>query len=153
MKNHYHTMFAYNQWANRLFLDCLSNNTVANAKVFLLMSHLLTAEEIWLCRLTGEAAPNERLWEEYALPELGAKAQKNAEAWNSWLSELNEQVLIKDISYRNTKGVEFTTAVADILNHVVNHGTYHRAQIASLLRLEMVDPPVSDYIQYVRVQE
>lgn len=150
MKNHYHTMFAYNQWANRLFLDCLSNNTVANAKVFLLMSHLLTAEEIWLCRLKGEAAPHERLWHEYPLAELRAKVRKNTEAWNNWLSELTEQALSQGITYRNTKGAEFTTAVADILNHVINHGTYHRAQIASLLRLEMVDPPVSDYIQYVR---
>lgn len=145
-------MFAYNRWANELFLDCLSSNTVANARVFLLMSHLLTAEEVWLCRIKSEPAPNDRLWQEYELSQLKVKNRENAEAWMGWLQELSEQDLTHQLSYRNTKGETFSTAVADVLNHVVNHGTYHRAQVASLLRLESVDPPASDYIQYARLQ-
>lgn len=145
-------MFAYNRWANELFLDCLLNNTVANARVFLLLSHVLTAEEIWLCRIKGEPAPNERLWQEYELSQLKEKTRENAEAWNNWIQGLPEQDFTHMVSYLNTKGEAFSTAVADVLNHVVNHGTYHRGQVAGLLRLESVDPPVSDYIQYARQQ-
>lgn len=145
-------MFAYNRWANNLFLDCLTNNTVANAKTFLLMSHLLTAEEIWLLRLKGEPAPNERLWEEYALPQLQEKAEENTSAWISWLTGLSDPDFFLVVNYRNSRGEAFSTAVADVLNHVINHGTYHRAQMAGLLRLEEIDPPVSDYIRYVRLK-
>lgn len=150
MKNHYLNMLAYNHWANGCFLGCLSNNTVANAKVYLLMSHILTAEEIWLCRLQEQAAPNERLWQEYPLPILKEKSRENKTGWEAWLRRLQEDDLSAMVSYHNTKGEAFSTAISDVLNHIVNHGTYHRGQIAGLLRLESVDPPASDYIVYAR---
>lgn len=152
MKDHYLNMLDYNRWANNLFLECFSNNTVANAKTFLLMSHLLTAEEIWLSRLKGEPAPNERLWQEYSLAQLQKKAEENTKAWTSWLHSLSDKDFSREVHYRNSQGEAFSTTVADVLNHVINHSTYHRAQVAGLLRLEEVDPPVSDYIRYVRLQ-
>lgn len=152
MKDHYLNMLEYNRWANNLFLECLSDNTVANARAFLLMSHLLTAEEIWLSRLKGEPAPNERLWHEYPLPQLKGKAEENTRAWISWLQALSEKDFSLLLTYRNSRGETFSTAVADVLNHVINHSTYHRAQVAGLLRLEEVNPPVSDYIRYVRLK-
>lgn len=150
MKSHYQNLLAYNSWANNLFLECLADNTVANARVYLLMSHLLTAEEIWLCRLQGLPAPHENLWQEYELPILKEKSQRSTKAWTTWLLNCQESDFFSNISYRNTKGEAFSTSVADILNHVINHGTYHRAQIATLLSLEAVDPPQSDYIIYAR---
>lgn len=143
-------MFAYNSWANNLFLDCLSDNTVANAKVYLLMSHLLAAEEIWLCRLKSKMPSQQKLWQEMDLPNLKEKAKESYLAWDLWLQGYHSEDFSTEISYYNSKGQAFTTSVADILAHVINHGTYHRAQIATLLRLESVDPPSSDYIVYVR---
>lgn len=37
---------------------------------------------------------------------------------------------------------------AEVLRHVVNHGTYHRGQVAALLKLHGVDFPETDYISW-----
>lgn len=153
MKEHYQKMFAYNAWANRQFMDCLAQPGVANAKSFLLMSHLLTAEEVWYCRLQGLEAPLENLWKEYSPAELEQKTEERKKAWENYLKTLASDSLGASIHYRNTKGQAYSTAMADVLNHLINHSTYHRAQIASLLRLESIEPPVTDYIFYIRQQQ
>lgn len=153
MKEHYRKMFAYNAWANKLFINCLAQPTIANAKNFLLMSHILTAEEIWHCRLTGLNAPLEDMWKEVSVEELQQKLEERNQAWDTYLEGCGSAGLATSIHYRNSKGHKFATEVSDVLNHVINHSTYHRAQIGSLLRLESVEPPVTDYIFYVRQQQ
>lgn len=147
---HYHTMFAYNYWANRLFTDCLDKATVANAKSFLLMSHLLTAEEVWLCRLQRREAPLQRLWNEYPIEELQQKTEERKAGWETFLKSMEEATLRTPIQYQNSQSQTFTTEVRDVLNHVINHSTYHRAQMAFLLRQELIEPPPTDYILYIR---
>jgi uncharacterized damage-inducible protein DinB len=58
--------------------------------------------------------------------------------------------LTEVISYTNTQGEAFQTTVEDILIHVFNHGTYHRAQVARDLRQHALTPVNTDYITYVR---
>ncbi|MGK7396080.1 MAG: DinB family protein [Candidatus Cyclobacteriaceae bacterium M3_2C_046] len=37
-----------------------------------------------------------------------------------------------------------------MLYHIINHSTYHRAQIALISRQQLVIPPNSDYIFFKR---
>lgn len=121
-----------------------------NNKIYLLFSHLLTAEEVWLSRARGEVGPVQRLWELYPNDALQRMLEENSEAWLSYLEACQEQDLVREVAYQNTKGESFTTRLDDIVQHLVNHGTHHRAQIASMLQHEKVLPPVSDYIFYIR---
>lgn len=52
------------------------------------------------------------------------------------------------VSYTNLKGQSFTNTVRDILFHIVNHSTYHRAQIATDFKQNNIDPLITDYIFY-----
>lgn len=54
---------------------------------------------------------------------------------------------MRDIS---TEGVKYESTVLDILTHVVNHSTYHRGQIASLIAATGTKPAVTDYIALTR---
>ncbi len=54
------------------------------------------------------------------------------------------------LSYTNSSGRPFTNRVSDILFHIVNHSTYHRGQIALLLRQQGLEPVPTDYIFYKR---
>lgn len=152
MKVHFLKLLDYNFWANRLFMIHLADSSVINNKIFLLFSHVLTAEEIWLCRAKGVEAPLQRLWQEYPTATLQQMLQNNAQEWPAYLSTLEEQELEREIPYKNSKGEQFQTRLDDIVTHLVNHGTHHRAQIASMLQQEKVQPPLSDYIIYIREQ-
>lgn len=133
-------------------MDCLDKATVANAKSFLLMSHLLTAEEVWLCRLQGREAPLQWLWKEYPMGELQQKAEERKRDWEMYLQRIEEATLNRPVQYKDSRGQIFTTQVGDVLNQVINHSTYHRAQMALLFRQELIEPPATDYILYTRQQ-
>jgi uncharacterized damage-inducible protein DinB len=51
------------------------------------------------------------------------------------------------------KGIEFKSAVDEILFHVVNHGTFHRGQMITMLReLGYTSFPSQDLIAFTREQ-
>ena len=52
------------------------------------------------------------------------------------------------LHYKNLKGQPFERPIWQVVLHVVNHGTYHRGQIASLLRQQGHLPPGTDLIYY-----
>lgn len=69
---------------------------------------------------------------------------------------LEQQILLSAelqseiIEYKNSTGKTFQNSRYDILIHVLNHGTYHRAQIATELRGHGIEPINTDYITYMR---
>lgn len=60
--------------------------------------------------------------------------------------------LDQPITYTNSKGNSFTTALEDVIFHALNHETHHRGQIALVLRESGVAPPATDYIFFLREQ-
>lgn len=152
MKAHYQKLLDYNFWANSQLLSCFQNSTVVNNKVFLLFSHILTAEEIWLCRAKGEKAPTQRLWQMYGNERLEQMLEENQGQWHSYFKDIGEKSLDQAIDYQNTKGEEFSASLSDMITHMVNHGTHHRAQIINMLQLEKIQAPASDYIVFLRME-
>ena len=56
------------------------------------------------------------------------------------------------IAYKSMKGEPFTTKAGDIALHVVNHSTFHRGQMITILReLGQENLPATDYIFYTRL--
>jgi len=56
MKNYFHDMFEYNKYANNLFIKVISDSNIENSKINKLLSHVLNAHDIWLCRLQKKVA-------------------------------------------------------------------------------------------------
>jgi uncharacterized damage-inducible protein DinB len=52
--------------------------------------------------------------------------------------------------YTTSTGLAFSSTGRDMLFHIINHSTHHRAQIASEFRLSGIPPLVSDYIFFKR---
>jgi uncharacterized damage-inducible protein DinB len=61
---------------------------------------------------------------------------------------LDEFELDRKIRYANSKGQPFNNSVRDMLFQVINHSTYHRAQIATEFKNNGLDPLLTDYIYY-----
>ncbi len=43
--------------------------------------------------------------------------------------------------YQNTQGQEFAVPLGPLMQHVVNHATHHRSEIATMLTLISGSPP------------
>ena len=114
------------------------------------MAHVCTADGVWLRRLRGESTVGTELWPDLAPRDVGALARANAEEWSRYLATLRDDDLSMDLRYLNMAGDEFSTAVGDIMEHVLLHGAYHRGQAAAALRAAGVAPPATDYVAWVR---
>jgi uncharacterized damage-inducible protein DinB len=56
----------------------------------------------------------------------------------------------RPITYTNTHGQTFTQPLQDLLFHILNHSTYHRGQLAQLLRQQGFTPPATDFVYFNR---
>lgn len=65
-----------------------------------------------------------------------------------YLESLTEAELDEGIAYRNTKGQPFAYPLRQILRHVVNHSTYHRGQVTTMLRQLRTEPVSTDLLVY-----
>jgi len=63
-----------------------------------------------------------------------AQVEANAADYRRYLEALTDDMLDFVITYRNSKGIEFSNSVGDTLTHVSLHGSYHRGQIAQTIR-------------------
>jgi len=77
-------------------------------------------------------------------------AARNAAELRAVLSSLGLEDLGREIDYRTSDGRAFRSTIEDILLHVALHGSYHRGQIALLIRGGGGEPASTDFIAFVR---
>ena len=148
MKEYFLKFFSYTDWANKRVLDCLSQQQVDDEKILTLAGHILAAQSIWLARMTNASDSPYKLWHHYSLAELANMTTEVSVGYKKYLGALSN--VGEMLSYKNMAGVGYQNAIEDILIHVGNHGTYHRGQIALLLREKEYEPVSTDYIVYER---
>lgn len=151
MKDHFLKLFHYDRWANQTLFQTVLNFGSADPEIMKLACHIVNAQIIWYGRVSGKKEYKCNVWEMYSADELLLFPEKSFRLWTTLISETPDPDLGKMIRYTNSGGKAFTTAASDIIIHVANHGTYHRAQIAKLLRQKNTDPPNTDYIHYSRL--
>ena len=106
-------------------------------------------EKIWFERIQGE--PHTTPWEKYPLSSLYSRMEAIHQEIVDWLSELSDEALVAGVlHYTNTKGQAYSNSWIEILAHLVNHSTHHRAQIAARIRELGMAPPPTDYIFFKR---
>jgi len=146
MKN-FEDYFLYTHAMNERCIDAVSRHEEAMPdRIHALLCHILNAHHIWNARIDG-SEPEYQPWEPH-LPETYPDLNNAALLRTRVILESDDP--IRTVRYANTVGQTFTSSVGDILFHVVNHGTHHRAQIASLLRAAGFSPPSMDWIAYKR---
>ena len=149
MKSYFIRLFNYDQFANGQ-IAALILNTPQNQKAVQLMAHLLAAQQIWLKRCKAQPAPGGALWPDWPAEGLVEIMNTNHHEWMDYLETLQPQDFDKVVTYQNTAGLTFHDKLSDILAHLINHGTHHRAQAGQHLKLAGATLPASDYIFYAR---
>jgi uncharacterized damage-inducible protein DinB len=153
-------LFAYNAWATNRMFEALARIPEADYKRNLKSSHgslqgtathLVAAEKIWLSRLVKKPEPALMTREDApSLQSLKKTWEDVAARTARFVSSLEDSSLEGDLEYVTTEGKNFTNSLVQILQHVVNHSSYHRGQIAGMMRQVGAEPVHTDLIAFFR---
>lgn len=141
-------LFDYNYWARDRQLEACAALTPEQflrplgssfSSLRDTLAHLVGAEWIWLERWRGRS-PAKTEAAEYAGEKFATLAAIE-ERWRAvergvreYLDRLDEATLSRPLTYQNLQGEPWTYPLWRTLLHVVNHQTYHRGQVTTLLR-------------------
>jgi uncharacterized damage-inducible protein DinB len=144
----------YSAWASNKLLDfaiTVPEQDVARAipnshgGVLKTFQHIYYADRVWLARL--EHGPIQ-----FEDPAPGPSLADLDRLWWPLLDRLaaraGEYEPDTELPIKWYTGAYHSLKVYRILEHVVNHGTYHRGQIAAMLRQSGHTPPSTDLLFY-----
>lgn len=115
-------------------------------------AHIVASEWIWLRRWEGESPSQAPRWTvDTALGRLERELTEVESRRTRFLLGLTETDLQTTLHYRKLDGNAFENRLLDLLLHVVNHSTYHRGQLVTMLRQVGVKPVATDYVLFARV--
>ena len=152
-------LFAYHRWANARLLEAAGTLSVEDfgrdlgssfPSVRATLAHLLSADWIWLERWRGTSPTAGPDWDAGTHAVLAVRWTELERAQKAFLDALDDADLDRDVSYRALNGAPHRNPLGELCRHLVNHGTYHRGQVATLLRQLGVKPPQTDLILYYR---
>ena len=150
MKDFFLKLLAYNHQVNKLILPKLAGELPEKGEALKLMAHILNAQQIWLLRLQKKDSSAIAVWGNIEPNKMEETMSQDHDNWKSYLENTDEQALMETLAYTNARGESYTNIAHDIIIHVFNHSTHHRAQISRMMREQAIEPPVTDYIFYMR---
>ena len=154
-------LFRYNRWANGTVLKAVATLTPEQLSrkvggsfpsVRETLVHVLGAEWIWLRRWKGDSP--KALLSAVEFPDLDSIKTRWREVESEqmeFVGQLTDASLKAPLKYVNLKGISFQYPLGRTMQHVVNHGTYHRGQVTNFLRQLDVQPASTDFVAYFDV--
>jgi len=143
-------LYRHLAWADQTILAVLDGQDRRLEPAHKLFAHIVVAEHIWLSRIQSRDIGGLTPWSPLLLAECRELSATTLAGFLELVDATSEQRLYDPITYRSTKGDEFRTPLGDILLHVALHGSYHRGQIATLLRSCDLSVPMTDFILFSR---
>jgi uncharacterized damage-inducible protein DinB len=155
-------LYEYDRWANFKTIEVVAALTVDQFKKNLGASfenihgtlvHILSADRVWLDRWIGKA-PSPLKAENVPTAEVLKKQ------WDTYYLEvdnflhgLTDDRLSEPLRYTDFKGNTHAQPLGLQMQHKVNHTSYHRGQIVTMLRQLNVKPVGTDFINFLRQKE
>jgi uncharacterized damage-inducible protein DinB len=148
---------SYSRWASmRLIEACrsiakddLRREVVSSfASILDTLEHIFWGDRLWLSRLQGSARTTlNDAGERYSVAELEPAWRAVLDEFEHFAAGAAPDALCR---HRNLSGDLYEIPVGQIVMHVVNHATYHRGQVSTMLRQLGRTPPSTDLILYYR---
>jgi uncharacterized damage-inducible protein DinB len=154
------TLFAYDAWANRRILDACAplppeqfTRDLGSSfrSVRDTLAHIMAAQWIWFERFHGRSPASMPSGDQF--PDLASLRGR----WTQFESELLAYVngltaadLERSFDYRDMKGSPHNNLLWQTLQHLANHGTYHRGQVTTMFRQLGAKPVGTDMIGFYR---
>ena len=155
------SLVAYHCWARDRILDAVAGLTPEQftrriessfPSVRDTLVHMWAAESVWVARWNGEAPSGfpdgKELKDVSALREAWSVVERKL---REVLGRMSDQDVPSPMTYGGFDGKPRTEPFMMMLQHVVNHGSYHRGQVTTMLRQLGAQPAKSmDIITFYR---
>lgn len=115
-----------------------------------IMAHIVAARRVWLGRLGVIPGVNSLFPDEPDVAQVAAEWKHTEDLWSEYLSGLDDASLGREFEYQSFDAGRFRNPVEDILAQLFGHSSYHRGQIAMLIRAAGGEPAATDLIYWCR---
>jgi uncharacterized damage-inducible protein DinB len=151
-------LYLYNHWANQRMLASVAplsseqftrgmGNSFGSVRDT--VAHILAAECVWLERWHGRSPKALLAAADFPTVEALRRRWETIEQdRNSFLQTLTPASLQQSVAYINFRGEQAAYPLWQQMMHVVNHSSYHRGQVTTLLRQLGAEPQSTDFLRY-----
>jgi uncharacterized damage-inducible protein DinB len=152
-------LYGYHWWANRRLFEVTTALGEAMAArevgtqfsfptLTRMFAHIYGADSIWLSRWKGMSPAGLPGGDIRTLADLRGRWDALEAEQLAFLESLTGADLGRPVEYRNTTGTAFRVPLAPLLQHVANHATHHRSEIATMITMISGSPPDSGRALY-----
>jgi len=152
------TLFAFNAWANHRTLEACAALTPAQFRqpapssfpaIYDTMHHIMGVEWLYLERFHGRSPSSLLPGETFAdVAAMSARWQEIKKGLEDYVRSPDLGDPERIVEYKNMKGKPFRYPLRALLQHVVNHSTYHRGQVVTQIREVGGKPLSTDLLRY-----
>ena len=152
---------AYNLWANKsithliLSLDEVQHRQKVESSfptLYETVLHMWVAETAWWQRVKLQEKiiiPTETNYP--SIQDVVQGLLKQSAQWVEWVNNSSEMMLKQEYSFQNSKNELYKQAIYETVLHVMNHSTYHRGQLVTMMRtLGVKTIPQTDFMVFLR---
>jgi uncharacterized damage-inducible protein DinB len=120
-------------------------------KAVAIFAHIVAARRVWLARLgVISAAPGSLFPDDPQLAQVMETWHEVSKLWRDFLASADDAALAREFEYPSLDAGRFRNRLEDILAQLFGHSSYHRGQIAILIRAAGGEPAITDLIYWCR---
>jgi uncharacterized damage-inducible protein DinB len=156
------TLFEYDEWATNRTLESVSalpqevylrDLKSSHGGIHGTLVHMYSAGRIWLARWRGSPVPNHVTVNE--MPTLGLLTNRwkdYRDDLSAYLKNVQDDQLAAPLSYSDTRGNAHSEPLYQQMLQIINHASYHRGQVVTMLRQNKGKPIGTDLIAFFRAK-
>jgi uncharacterized damage-inducible protein DinB len=145
-------LYEYHRWANHRLFDvarALGEEACARElgahfsvpSLVRMFAHVYGADLNWLKRWKGSSPTESPFFDLASMAEVRQKWDALEAEQHAFVESLTDADLDRTIDYKTSRGEAYSVALGVLLQHVANHATHHRSEIATMLTLLSGSPP------------
>ena len=155
-------LYGYHHWANRRLFEVAAGLGAEAAARDMgkhwsfptlkgMLAHIYGADRIWFERWKGASPARLQGDGDFAsLADLRNHWDALEAEQKAFVTALGTADLKRQLDYTSTDGKPFSQPLWQLLQHVVNHATHHRSEIATMLTMVKGSPKSTDMVLYYR---
>jgi len=157
-------LYKYHQWANEKFFEHLKElpsdvyeNKITSVfnSISQVIKHLYQTDGLWLSVISGDSFKEtmsivnklQKQTKEKSLQQMQHLYDELSEQYLGFFED--EEDLDKEIEIDHPEFGKLKTPISKLVQHVVNHGTYHRGNLTAMLRQQGYPGVPNDYLIYL----